>query len=303
MNLAKHDLNLLLTLHALLSERSVTRAAKRLGLSQPTVSGSLAKLREVFADELLVRVGRQSELTPFAQQLQEPLEETVRQVEELFRARSGFDPARERRTFRIAARDYVILLLMPALITRLREIAPDVAVCFSPLDGGSVELLGEGRLDFVLLPEGYQDSFPARALFEDRWICGVCARHPTVRDSLTLDEYLALDHLIFMPGPGKRVAPRPQVSPTDLNRRAVGSVESFALLPFLLQGTELVALMPERLGAHVARSAQIRLLEPPHRMRPILQTICWNPRRSREPANEWMCDLLVNTAGGLPALE
>ncbi len=300
MNLAKYDLNLLVTLNALLAERSVTRAAKRLGLSQSTVSGSLAKLREMFDDELLVRVGRGSELTPFAQQIMEDVQQTVRGIEALLSTRRDFEPATERRTFRIAARDYLAFLLLPELIRRLKEEAPQIAVCFSPLDAGSLPLLGEDRLDFALLPEGYQDTFPARPLFEDRWVCGVWSGHPTVGETLSLDEYLSLDHVIFMPGPGNRVATRPLVSATDLNRRAVASVESFVLMPFLLRDTDLVALIPERLARQVEGMAEIRLLKPPHAIRPLRQTVCWNPRRSQDPSHQWMRDLIVETARGLP---
>lgn len=203
MNLARYDLNLLVTLHVLLGERSVTGSAKRLGLSQPAVSGSL-------------------------------------------------------------------------------------------------ELLADDRLDFVLLPAGYQETFPDRTLFEDRWVCGVWSGNAGVGDQLSLEQYLAMDHLIFMPGPGKRVSSRPLVTPTDRNRHAVATVESFALIPFLLRGSALVALLPERLARSVAPLADIRILEPPHQVRPILQTVCWNPRRSREPAHQWMCDVIVEVANELP---
>ncbi len=296
MNLADHDLNLLVTLHALLTERNVTNAAKKLGLSQPAVSGALAKLRGSFGDELLVRVSRHLELTPFAQQLMDPLEQTLHGLEELLSLKSHFNPQREQRTFRIAARDYLAYLLIPPLTAALRGLAPDVVSSFSPLDAGSLQLLAEGRLDFVLLPETYQHQFPAELLFEDRWICAVSADHPDIGDTLSEEQYLSLEHLIFMPGPGKRVATRPNVSRTDLRRRAVASIESLALMPLLLRGTTMVTLVPERMAQSVQDVADIRLLAPPHRLPPIRQTICWNPRRSNDPSHTWMRELIIDMA-------
>jgi DNA-binding transcriptional LysR family regulator len=156
--------------------------------------------------------------------------------------------------------------------------------------------LRDDRLDFVVLPEGYQSGLPADALFEDPWVCCVWDRHPGVGDELSLEQYLAMEHVIFMPGPGKRVASRPLVSATDLKRTAVASVESFALLPFLLRGTELVALVPERLAVRVAGMAEIRILKSPHAVRPVRQTLCWNPRRSNDGPHQWMRDLIVDSA-------
>ncbi len=296
MKLEDYDLNLLVTLHKLLTERNVTRAARQLGLSQPAVSAALAKLRASFGDELLVRVGRQLELTPFGQQLLDPLEQVLFGMEELLSLKSQFNPQQEQRTFRIAARDYLAYLLLPPLTLALRRSAPDVVSAFSPLDAGSLQQLGEGRLDFILLPEGYQHQFPCEPLLEDRWVCAVDAAHPSVTDELSEAQYLTLEHLIFMPGPGKRIAARPNVSRTDLHRKAAASIESLALLPLMLKGTELIALIPERMGRSVADLAGIRLLEPPHRLPPIRQTICWNPRRSNDPSHSWMREMILDTA-------
>jgi LysR family transcriptional regulator, nod-box dependent transcriptional activator len=299
MNLADHDLNLLVTLHALLTERNVTRAAKKLGLSQSTVSGALARLRIAFGDELLVRVGRNLELTPFAQRLLDPLEETLHGLEGLLSLKASFDPQREQRNFRIAARDYLAYLIMPPLTAELRGSAPEVVTSFSPLDAGSLQLLAEGRLDFVMLPGTYQHQFPTELMFEDRWVCAVWNEHPDVGDVLTEAQYLALEHLIFMPGPGKRLAARPNVSHTDLKRRAVATIESLALMPFLLRGTRMIALVPERMALRVQDIAGIRLLAPPHRLPPLRQVLCWNPRRSNDPSHQWMRQLIVKTARSL----
>ncbi len=296
MNLAKYDLNLLITLHALLLERNVTRAAKRLGVSQPAVSGALAKLRANFDDALLVRVGRQLELTPFAQQLLEPLEQTLSALEQVLARRETFEPATEKRSFRIACRDYLAFLLIPRLVTMLQAQAPGISVCFSPLDASALDMLASDKLDFLLLPQGYQQQFPAVPLFVEPWVCALWAQHPDVGDEISLAQYLQLDHLIFMPGPGKRVAARPMVSDTDVQRHALVSIESLALMPFLLANTTMVALVPKRMAEAAAHMADIKILQPPHQVAPIRQTLCWNPRRSNDPAHQWMQQQIIAAA-------
>lgn len=308
MNLAKYDLNLLITLDALLDERNVTRAARRLGLSQPAVSSALSRLREMFGDDLLVRVGRGFELTSLGCELVAPVRRAISDVEEVLSTRDGFDPATERRMFRIAARDYVTFLLLPRLITLLSETAPGVKVCFSHFDCDSLNLLGKDDVDLVIMPPNYQlmmmparlqSGFPSEPLLEDRWMCAVWSAHPSVGESLTVEQYLELPHLIFVPGPGHRLRPRVAVSRVDEQRRVAATAESWVLLPFMLPGTELVCLIPEKLGRKVREAADIRLLEPPHELQAVQQHMFWSQRRSRDPALTWMKEQLHAVAAGL----
>ena len=152
MNLRQFDLNLLVALDVLLRERNVTRAAERLLLSQPAMSGILSRLRHAFGDELLVRVGRNLEPTEFALEITDRVHACVHELEDLLNATRPFVPETDSRTFRIAASDYVVLLLFPPLMKRLGVSAPNLSVRFMKLDFAAGERVMAGDVDFSVLP-------------------------------------------------------------------------------------------------------------------------------------------------------
>ena len=290
MNLSRIDLNLILTLQMLLAEKNVTKAAKRLRVSQPTVSTALARLREIFNDPLLARVGRGYELTPLAVRLQLEVDEAIGALEDVFASRQDADIHQQKRTYRIAARDYMSYLLLPRLVSHLAEVAPDVTVCFSRVDAESLDKLASGALDFIVMPNLSEHSFPSRILFEDDWVCAAWAHNQKVDETISEAEYLAQDHVIFLPGPGKRIAQTPRVSTTSTRRHALASVDDFALIPFFLRQSELVAVLPGHYARAVQQLAELKLLPPPDDLQPLTQTICWNPRSNHDPAHQWMLD-------------
>src|SRR5262245_14686002 len=151
MNLRQFDLNLLVALDVLLTERNVTRAGERLYLSQPAMSGILSRLRHLFNDELLVRVGRNLEPTAFAAQLAQPVHECVQRIEDLLNTQRPFVPETESRSFLIAASDYVVLLLLGPLVKRLTERAPNISVRFVSLTPAVGDRLAMGEIDFSIL--------------------------------------------------------------------------------------------------------------------------------------------------------
>mgnify|MGYP003628288628 CR=1 FL=1 len=287
VNLSKIDLNLLVTLQALLSERNVTHAAKRLRLSQPTVSAALGRLREVFNDPLLVRVGRGYELTPLATILQPELGDVIAALEDLFVARQAEG---EQRIFRIAARDYMTSLLLPSLVRQIEKVSPQTTLCFSRVDSDSLGKLAAGQLDFVIMPQLADHSFPSKVLFEDGWICAACSGNKKVGKVISEEAYLAAEHLIFLPGPGKRIANSPRVNKTSTKRIARVAVDDFALIPPMLKGTELLAVLPERFAHSIQKSARLKLLSVPYEMAPLVQTVSWNPRNSHNPSHQWLIE-------------
>jgi DNA-binding transcriptional LysR family regulator len=297
VNLRQFDLNLLVALDVLLTERNVTRAGERLYLSQPAMSGILARLRHAFHDELLVRVGRNLELTALATELAGPVHATVRQIEDLLNLRRPFAPESARWQFRIAASDYVVFLLGGGLLASLTERAPGISVRLSALEPPPGERLAAGEIDFVVLPAQLEPNLPSVPLFEDSWACAVWSGHSHKKDRFTLDEYLALPHLSFRPaGPDNGSVAETYLAEGGGERRIVASTESFATAPFLLRGTQLVMLVPRRLGERLERAADIRLLEPPLDIPPLREKLVWSPRFTASAPHAWLRDLLVEVA-------
>jgi DNA-binding transcriptional LysR family regulator len=297
MNLRQFDLNLLVALDALLTERNVTRAGERLYLSQPAMSGILSRLRHVFNDELLVRVGRHLEPTAFAAQLAKPVRECVQQIEDLLSTQRMFTPETEARTFVIAASDYVVLLLLGPLVKRLTVLAPNIGVRFVALESTVVDRLAMGEIDFCIVPTELEPGFPSVPLFEDSWICAVWSGHPTVGDRLSVEEFLALPHLTFnISDPEHTSLADEHLARGGYERKIVASTDSFATAPFLLRETSLVTMVQRRLGARLERSADIKLLEPPFDIPPMCERLVWNPRFSASPAHAWMREQIVEAA-------
>lgn len=300
MNLRQFDLNLLVALDVLLTERNVTRAGERLFLSQPAMSGILARLRHAFQDELLVRVGRNLELTSLATELADPVRDCVRQVDDLLNLRRPFEPKSAQWSCRIEASDYVVFLLLGPLLRAVTDVAPNVSVRFSALEPTAGERLAAGDIDFAVLPMEFEAGLPSVALFEDSWVCAVWANHPHERERFTLDEFLALPHLSFrLAGQDTGSIAENHLAAIGCERRIVASTESFATAPFLLRDTPLVTLVPRRLGERLVGAAEIRLIEPPFEVPPLREKLVWSPRYTASAAHAWIRERFVEVAGRL----
>jgi LysR family nod box-dependent transcriptional activator len=261
------------------------------------MSGILARLRHVFNDELLVRVGRHLEPTAFAAELARPVRACVQGIEDLLSTQRAFSPQTEARTFVIAASDYVVLLLLGPLVKRLAALAPNIGVRFVSLESSVADRLAMGEIDFCVVPTELDPAFPSVPLFDDSWICAVWAGHPTVGDRLTVEEFLALPHLTFnISDPEHTSLADEHLARVGYERKIVASTDSFATAPFLLRETSLVTMIQRRLGARLERPADIKLLEPPFEIPPMCERLAWNPRFSASLAHAWMREQLVEAA-------
>lgn len=291
MNLAGVDLNLLVALDALLTERSVTRAANRVGLSQPGMSNTLARLRKLFGDPLFVREGLTLVPTPRAESLGQPIREALALIRHAIDERPGFDPADDRATFVISCSDYSLLMLIGPLVRRLAAEAPGVTIEVLPRSPEAVRLLRDGEVDLVIEPLKIMPAaaLPTRRLFSDRWLCCVWEGTTQVGDRMTMDAYLRLGHLVYSMGRGQPISLADQhLAQARVPRRIEFTVESFLLAPFLLQGTDLVTLVLERAAPHLRRTAAVRFLEPPLDLPPITEMLWWHPRHTADPAHAWV---------------
>src|SRR5512136_1507661 len=194
------DFNLLVALDALLQEGHVTRAARRIGLSTPAMSHALARARNRLGDPILVRAGRTMVLTPRAEQLRPQVRSLVEEATRALSPPTPFSPQSMRRTFTIYTTDHVLLVLGPVVDRILREEAPGASLRFLPSVAEDWIPLRDGAADLSVCILGhFPPEFRTRQLFTDRFICVVREDHPRVGKRLTLDEYLALDHIVVSP--------------------------------------------------------------------------------------------------------
>src|SRR3984885_4085676 len=207
VNLSRIDLNLLVHLDALLTERSVTRAASRVGIGQSAMSHNLARLRELFGDELLTRGSDGMRLTPRAVTLLEPVQSMLAQVETLVSRDQAFDPATAVRTFRFGLPDSMEILIMPALLARMREVAPGIHLRLASFDAS--RLLDELDADEMDLAIGYdlmlqgQIHHKRRKLITETWLCMFNAEKTGVTPPISLDDYLRRPHVVTSLRPGR----------------------------------------------------------------------------------------------------
>jgi LysR family nod box-dependent transcriptional activator len=300
MDLAGVDLNLLVAFEALMDERSVTRAASRVGLSQPGMSNTLARLRKLIGDPVLVRDGTALVPTPRAEALRQPVRDALALIRGALEARPVFDPARDRAACTVSCSDYSLLMLIGPLVRQLAAAAPGVTIRVLPRSQDPVRLLRDGEADLVIEPAEImpESALTSLRLFSDRWLCCVWEGNTAVGARMTREAYLELPHLVYSMGRGGQppsIVDR-HLEHARLTRRIEFTVESFLLAPYLLEGTNLVTVVPERAVPHLRRTAAIRVLEPPVELPAITQTLWWHPRRTDDPAHAWVRDRIAAIA-------
>ncbi|MGY1812595.1 LysR family transcriptional regulator [Blastococcus sp. SYSU D00820] len=297
MDLGALDLNTLVALEALLEEGNLTYAGAKVGMAQPAMSGVLGRYRRHFDDELLVRTGREYELTPLARDLLPHVQEAVRRLREALRVHEVFDPATSDRLFTVACSDYVLSVLVEPLRRRVRERAPSVRLGFTDLTAivGDLTFAPQALLrhDLVVGPLGYGFQGDHRLLFHDRLVCVVDARNPYLRDgALDLEALCAMPHAVT----GFRA---PTVTPVDRVLSQHGVVRRVALralgflpLLFAVGGTDAVAIVPERLARRFSSEGRVRVVEPPFGLVDMLEAAWWHPSRAGDAGHRWLVGLL-----------
>ena len=301
LNLRQLDLNLLRALDALLDERNVTRAAARLGLTQPAMSGMLTRLRESFGDPLLVRVQRGVAPTPRALALAAPVKQVLADIAGLLQA-PAFDPGSARMTLSIAATDYALRAIAVPFLLALRPLAPSVRVALLPLANEQLQAQFEqGTVDLALsTPETTAPDLHARTLFDERYVCVMRRGHPAApeaQSSLSLDRFCALDHaLVSYAGGSFEGVTDDALARLGRQRRVLVSVKSFLLLPDILRASDLVAVVPRRLVGDVDG---LLLFDPPLDIPGFTKVLAWHERTHRDPGYRWLRALLLQTCGAL----
>jgi LysR family nod box-dependent transcriptional activator len=302
MRYRRLDLNLLVALDAILAERSITRAAAKLCLTQPAVSGSLARLREYFEDPLIVQVGRQMELTPLAQALAVSIRAIMLQIDNAIATDPKFDPAVTKRHFTIAATDYVIQVLLLDLLRNLSRSSPGLTFEFRQFSQHTAHEMQAGEVDLVIGPEiDVRTEHPHVPVFEDNYVVVACKDNALVTENLTFDEYMGLGHVVFRgERQGQPWLERWFVKQYGDSRRIEVSVGSFLLLPSFLTGTQRIATLQARLARQLASTLSLKIMPAPLELPKLVEVLQWNGQRDVDPALTWMREQVVAAAAALP---
>jgi DNA-binding transcriptional LysR family regulator len=294
LNLRGLDLNLLVPLQALLEERSVTRAAMRVNLSQPAMSRVFERLREAFSDELLIRSGKKYALTPRAAALLEELTLVLPKVESLWQ-KKPFSPASATGCLKLAMTDQMAALLLPELVATLSREAPNVDVQIVPWQESSVRDLAAGHLDLVVSPLTAPFPLVVERLLPDRFVCLVSRNHPHRKKSFSLTEYLAEKHIVLEVQPGHQTLVDRPLSELGKRRKPALRLPFFVVAVEALEKTSLVLTIPERLANRRMDPRKTRLVEAPKEIPPYYQTMSWSDRLNADPLHSWFRDCLRAT--------
>lgn len=288
MNLRSVDLNLLVALDALLSERHVTRASERVGLSQPAMSNALNRLRRMFGDELLVRTATGMKATPRAAELLEPLRQLLRQVERVLESDSGFDPATSARTFTVRMSDILACLILPPLIARTPRSGQLGFNMLHLPPAATVDGLERDEIDIAIsMGLDHSSSIRAEQLLTDRMVCIMRTAHPIAGRRFCFENFIAQQHLKISMSPADMRFVDDVLAELGHQRKIALNVPHWLIVPHVLKQTDLLAVMPAQLAAAVMDDG-LRMHELPFKSAPFDWMMYWHRRHDQSNANIWL---------------
>ena len=292
------DLNLLVLLSSLLMTRSVSESGRRLNLSQPAVSASLARLRDYFGDALFVTYGRRMAPTPFAVSLAPLVDRAMADIEALVSATTAFEPETSERLFRIGASDYVSLVVVSPLLRRLQRIAPGVQVHTLAPSEVMLQALESGDLDLIITPEEFLSSdHPSQLLFEENHVVVGWAENPVFDQGLTEEVFFNSGHIVVEIGKERRSSfAERHVAKLGRQRRVEVTTASFAVVPWLLPGTRRLAVMHERLARLSMDVLPLKCAPLPFPFPAMRQMVQLHRSREGDPGVIWFLDQLRQVA-------
>lgn len=288
MRLDKFDLNLLVAFEVLLEERSVTRAAKRLNVTQSAMSAALKRLRESFQDELLILHGKKMIPTQHALTLAPEVSATLMRLKTLIATGTGFDPATSKRRFRLSASDYITTVLLVPLIEDLQTRAPGIRLNLSLPDAQSSRRLEAGEVDLLMTPDEFlEGDHPRELLFEERHVVVGARDNPALEGRMTIEKFLGCGHVAvrisnqdtFIEAVLKKLVPQ---------RRIEVAAQSFIQVPWLIRGTNRLAVMHERLAKTTGPVFDLCIVDAPYDLPPMREMMQYHVSRSGDAGLTWL---------------
>jgi len=292
------DLNLLPVLVAIHENGSVSAAAQHLGMSQPSVSNALAKLRQRYGDPLFHRAGHGMKPTPRLRALIQPLRDALTSMDDTFAVESGFEPRTTRRTFTFAMSDLGETVFVPRILERLRKLAPKAMVRSVAASATQIERgLETGEIDLAVgyFPDLREKSFLEKHLFFHHFVCLLRADHPITAGTLSMSQFLGLEHAVVY-GAGRTVEIFERyLRAKKLHRRVVLETPHFLSIPAIISRSDLVVTVPHAVGTFVKDlHMNIRIAQPPMRTPKIDLKMHWHRNFQRDAKNRWLRDVVAD---------
>lgn len=294
----RYDLNLLSVFVALMEERNVTRAAERLGITQPALSNALNRLRDTLRDPLFIRERYGMKPTEKAEELAPVIAAALAQIDDVILGQQDFDPARAERLFTLAPNSYVEFVLMPAVVARLRQRAPGIRLRLTPFgndlaDTGVVSGTTAMVLGRLIDPP---DNLIVQHLMDEGLACVVRAGHPEIHDSLTREQYEHLKHVNVLPPGRLRAGLFQALERQGVKREVAVSVTHFLAVPEMIAVTDYCATLPRLICRHLAHDKRLKTVSAPVDLGTFPVEMAWHVRYRHDPAHRWLRGLIGEVA-------
>lgn len=297
-NLSQIDLNLLVVFDALMRDRHVTHAGERIGLSQPATSNALARLRYLTKDELFIRAKSGLQPTPVAIALANQIQPALQQIQIALSSAESFEPRTSDRVFAIGMTDYVEFVLLPPLLEKLEQVAPNLKIQVRTGDRQQLfDLLDNGKVDLIcgVFPE--QISWhQEQLLFQERFVCTCRQNHSFIRDSLSLEEYLATSHLLISIKEDMVGRVDNLLAKQELSRNITISIPHFLVAPSILSRTDLIATLAERVAIAFAKDQKLKIFPCPLPMEKFSVFMRWHQSSRNHVTHSWLRHTLTEIA-------
>lgn len=290
------DLNLLVALDVLLTEKNVSRAADKLCLSQSATSGALARLRDYFRDDLLVQVGRKMVLTPRGQTLAAKVRASLMQIDGSIIQPPQFDPVTAERTIRIIASDYVVIAELAAAVREIHRQAPSLTVIIDPPGEEPAEELARGEADLMAMPEVYiAADHPSEPYFSDEYVVLAWEGNDKLGDTITRDQFFESRHVTMRFANHMPSFETWFMKYSGEERNVAAVAGSFTALPFLLEGTENIALIQGKLAHVFAERLPLKILPSPVDIPPLVEHLQWHTFSQDDECLTWVRQQILTT--------
>jgi DNA-binding transcriptional LysR family regulator len=290
----RYDLNLLPIFVALMEERSVTRAAERVGMTQPALSNALARLRVMLQDQLFVRERYGIQPTPIALELAPMIAEALAQLDDAVLGQQGFDPTRADRLFTIAPNGYVEFVLLPAIVARLQKVAPGIKLRLTPYGNDLIETgVVSGTTALVLgRIVDPPDNLVVQHLMDEGLACAVRADHPEVGDTLTRAQFETMKHVNIVPPGRMRAGLFQALAQQELKRDVAISVTNFFAVAEMVAVTDYCATLPALICQRLRQDPRLKILPAPVDLGSFPVEMAWHVRYRHDPAHRWLRTLI-----------